>query len=169
MIEIFGMLLGGLFRLAPEASRLIEGASQRKHEREMLKANIEADKLRAELAMQSMEKQGEINQRIAEMGAMVEALKGQMKQSNLTGYKWLDIILGLVDAANKAVRPILTYWYCVAAYGAYKVASYYMILSAGSSWQNAITMLWTTQDYGVMWSIIGFWFVDRAIRNQQAR
>jgi hypothetical protein len=64
------------------------------------------------------------------------------------------------------VRPVLTYWYCVAGYGAYKTATYFIILSTGASWSNAITVLWTPQDQAVMMSIIGFWFVDRALRHQ---
>jgi hypothetical protein len=31
-------------------------------------------------------------------------------------------------------------------------------------WEDAVKNLWTETDYSVMLSIIGFWFVDRAIR-----
>jgi hypothetical protein len=57
-VTLLGGALGAVARLLPELGRLWEAASQRKHEREMLALQMEADKLRAELAMQTMEKQG---------------------------------------------------------------------------------------------------------------
>lgn len=165
-LTLLGGALGAVARLLPEFGRLWDAANQRKHEREMLKLQTEADKLRAELAMQSMEKQGEINIRIAELNAMVEALRGQMTQSTATGNRFIDWLNGFADGLSKLVRPTLTYWYCVVAYGAYKVASYFMILSTGTTWENAITVLWTPADQAVMWSILAFWFVDRSLRNR---
>lgn len=165
-MELLGLIFGGVFRMLPEIGRLFEASSQRKHEREMLRLQMEADKLRAEMAMQAMEKQAELQQQLAELQAMIEALKAQGKGFKPTGIKFIDFLLGMAEFATVSVRPVLTYWYCLVGYTAYKVASYYMILSAGSSWQNAITLLWTPQDHAVMMSIIGFWFVDRALRRQ---
>lgn len=168
-MELLGLIFGGIFRLLPEAGRLIEGNSQRKHEREMVKLQMELDSKRAELAMQTMEKQAETQQQVAELQALITALQSQGNGFKPTGNKFIDFLLGLAEFLTVAVRPVLTYWYCLVGYTAYKVASYYMILSAGASWQNAITLLWTPNDHAVMMSIIGFWFVDRALRRQQAR
>lgn len=169
MFETISFIVGGAFRLAPELFKLFDAANQRKHEREMLELQIKADELRAQAEVQKAEVQGEIQQQLAEIQAMIEALKAQGSATvQRTGIKWLDGFVALLEAANISVRPVLTYWYCVAAYGAYKVASYYMILSTGASWANAVTVLWTPQDQSVMFSIIGFWFVDRAIRKQRS-
>lgn len=168
MIELLGLVFGGAFRLLPELGRLWDAANQRKHEREMLALQMQADQLRAQMAMQHMEKQGELQQQLAELQAMITALQAQGKGFTKTGIKTVDYLLGVAEFLSSSVRPVLTYWYCVFGYGAYKAASYYMILSAGSSWANAITLLWTPQDHAVMLSIIGFWFVDRALRRQQA-
>jgi hypothetical protein len=169
MIELLGLIFGGLFRLLPEAGRLWEANRQRDHEREMLKLQMQADQLRAQLAMQAMEKQAEVQAQLAELQAMIAALQSQGKGFKKTGITFIDWLLGIAEFLSVMVRPVLTYWYCVCGYGAYKIASYFMILSAGSSWQNAITLLWTPQDHAVMLSIIGFWFVDRALRHQQQR
>lgn len=168
-MELLGLIFGGLFRLAPEIGRLWEAKSQREHEREMLKLQMQADQLRAQMAMQAMEKQAELQQQLAELQALIEALKTQGKGFKKTGITFVDWLLGVAEFLTVTVRPVLTYWYCLIGYGAYKAASYYMILTAGSTWQNAITLLWTPNDHAVMLSIIGFWFVDRALRNQQAR
>lgn len=168
-MELLGLVFGGAFRLLPELGRLWERANERKHEQKMLELQMKADQLRAELEMQKLETQGKIQQDLAELQALITALQTQGKGFKKTGNKWIDFLLGVAEFMTVSVRPVLTYWYCLIGYGAYKVASYYMILSAGSSWQNAITLLWTPQDHAVMLSIIGFWFVDRALRNQQAR
>lgn len=168
MFEGISFVLGGLFRLAPEVFKLFDAANARKHEREMLDLQIKADQLRAQAEVQKAEVQGEIQQQLSEIQAMIEALRLQgTAVVQRTGVKWLDGLIAVLELANISVRPVLTYWYCVAAYGAYKVASYYMILSTGASWMNAVTTLWTPQDQAVMFSIIGFWFVDRAIRKQR--
>jgi hypothetical protein len=168
-MELLGLIFGGVFRIIPELGRLWEAKNQREHEREMVKLQMQADQLRAQLEVQKMERQGEIQMQLAELQAMITALQAQGKGFKKTGIKFIDWLLGIAEFMSVTVRPVLTYWYCLVGYGAYKVASYYMILSAGSSWQNAITLLWTPNDHAVMLSIIGFWFVDRALRNQQAR
>lgn len=168
MFEALSFIIGGLFRLAPEVFKLFNASSERKHERAMLELQIKADELRAKAEVQKAEMQGEIQQQLAEIQAMIDALKSQGAASvQRTGIKWIDAMIAILEAMNISVRPVLTYWYCVIAYGAYKVASYYMILATGASWMNAVTTLWTPQDQAVMFSIIGFWFVDRAIRKQR--
>jgi hypothetical protein len=73
-------------------------------------------------------------------------------------------MLAAVEAFSASVRPVPTYWLCVLMYGAYKTASYFIMIDVGADWMNAVTTLWTPVDYQIMLSIIGFWFVDRAIR-----
>jgi hypothetical protein len=114
--------------------------------------------------VQEAEAAGKIAEGLAEMAAMVESIKAQAVTFTKTGRPWLDAMLVFAEVASALVRPVLAYWYCVLGYGAYKVATYYMVLSTGASWPNAITTLWTPQDYAVMTSIIGFWYVDRQLR-----
>ncbi len=168
MLEIIGLIAGGVFRLLPELGRLWERANERKHEQAMLELQMKADEKRAQLEMQKAELQGEIQQQLAELQAMITALQDQGKTRNRTGIKLIDYLLGFADFLSSSVRPVLTYWYCVIGYGAYKSASLYLILSTGTTLANAVTVLWTPQDHAVMMSIIGFWFVDRALRRQQA-
>jgi hypothetical protein len=39
------------------------------------------------------------------------------------------------------------------------------MLAQDFAWDEAVLQLWTPQDHQVMWSIIGFWFVDRALKH----
>ena len=167
MLEILSFVFGGLFRLAPKLLEYQEKKLDREHERDMVKLNMELDAKRAELQMQQAEKAGEIQQQIAELAALIEVNKAQMQARPLTGNRWLDWLTVLADAASSFVRPILTYWYCVVAYGSYKTASYWMLLEQETPWKEAIVQLWTPNDHAVMFSIIGFWFVDRALRKRE--
>lgn len=167
MLEILSFIFGGLFRLAPKVLEYQEKKLDRQHEKDMLRLQMEADTKRAELQMQTAEKQGEIQQQIAELQALIEANKVQSQQRRLSGNRWLDWMLVLSDLASSLVRPVLTYWYCIVAYGSYKVALYYILLENQLNWKEAIVQLWTANDHAVMFSIIGFWFVDRALRKRE--
>lgn len=168
MLEIFSFIFGGVFRLVPEVMKIWDKQRERDHEARMLDLQMRADEQRAKLEVQKLEVQGEISQQLSEMNALIAATQVQASKFEKTGNPWLDAWLVFIEGLSATVRPVLTYWYCVVAYGAYKVASYYMIISTGASWEHAITSLWTPQDYGVMVSIIGFWFVDRALRKMRA-
>lgn len=167
MLEILSFVFGGLFRLAPKLMEYWDARNQRKHEKEMFDLQLQADKQRADNELRQLQTQGEITQQLAELTALIEANKAQMQPRQLTGKPWLDTLVVLVEAASSSVRPVLTYWYCVAAYGSYKVASYYLLLAQEVTWQAAIIQLWTPNDHAVMFSIIGFWFVDRALRKRE--
>lgn len=167
MLELLSLLFGGVLRLIPALIEYKTKQDDRAHERVMFELQLKADELRSQLKMQEMEKAGEIQQQLAEIQALIEASKAQAQITiQRTGNKWIDAGIAFVEGLSATVRPVLTYWYCVLGYGAYKVASYYMILSSGASWQSAITSLWTPNDHAVMVSIIGFWFVDRSLRKR---
>lgn len=167
MLEILSFIFGGVFRLAPKILETYERQKDREHERLMLDLQMKADEKRAQLAMQTEEKRGEIQQQLAELQALIEATRAQAQPLKKTGNKWLDALLVMAEVASSMVRPTLTYWYCIIAYGAYKIATLYLVLQSGATLANAVTMLWTSNDHAVMFSIIGFWFVDRAIRKRE--
>lgn len=166
-MEILSFIFGGLFRLAPKIIEMREREKDREHERLMFDLQMKADEKRAQLTMQAEEKRAETQQQIAELQALIEGLKTQGQSFQKTGNKVIDFLLAAAEFLSATVRPVLTYWYCVIGYGAYKAAALYMILSSGSSVANAVTVLWTPNDHAVMFSIIGFWFVDRAIRKRE--
>lgn len=166
MFELLSFLFGGLFRIAPEMMRLWDKGRERQHEKDMLDLQLKADEARAKLEMQKAELAGNIAMNQAELSAIIEATRAQSVRYEKTGNGFLDFLLVVAEVASGLVRPVLTYWYCVAAYGGYKVALYTLAINHGITWSTALTQIWTTNDHAVMVSIIGFWFVDRAIRRQ---
>ena len=165
ILEGLGFLFGGLFRLAPELIKLWDKKNERQHEIDMIRANREADEARAKLEMEKVETQGRVTMNVEELKAIVAATQTQATNTKLTGNRFLDFLIVSIELISKTVRPFLTYWYCVIAYGSYKTALYMSLIEEGWSWQATITQLWTEQDQAVMLSIIGFWFVDRSIRH----
>jgi hypothetical protein len=166
-MEILSFIFGGIFRLAPKLMEMREKALDREHEQKMFDLQLKADELRSKLEIQKLETQGEIQAQLADIQALIAATKAQAKPLTKTGNGFVDFFLGMVEVANNAVRPLLTYWYCVAAYGSYKVVSLWLLIEQETPWKEAVTNLWTTNDHAVMFSIIGFWFVDRALRKRE--
>lgn len=157
MFEILSFLFGGMFRLAPEIMKYLDKANERKHELGMIEAQLKADVTRAEV-------QGKIQMTVAELQVLMEVNRAQMTPIVKTGNLWIDGFNAFWDGVSKSVRPVLTYWYCVVAYGFYKGVIFYNAATILESKSEAILHIWTPQDQQVMWSIIGFWFVDRALR-----
>lgn len=167
MLEILSFVFGGLFRLAPKIIEYQDKKLDRQHEKDMLDLQLRADEARSKQELQKLETQGQIQNQLEELKALVavNTVQGQVRQ--LSGNKWLDAMLILSEVASSFVRPMLTYWYCVVAYGSYKTASLYLMLEQGTKWSDAVITMWTPNDHAVMFSIIGFWFVDRALRKRE--
>lgn len=159
-------IFGGVFRLIPEVMKMFTAKADRAHEVNMFSLQLDADKMRGNMAIERSKVDGDIAMQLAEMSALVAATNAQNVHFEKTGNKFLDFILVIAESASAFVRPLLTYWFCIAGYGAYKVASISMLFSQGVAWDKAVLQLWTPYDQSVTLSIIGFWFVDRAIRKQ---
>jgi hypothetical protein len=164
MLEALSLVFGGALRLVPELMKLWDKQKERAHEKEMFDLQLRADKLRADLAMQSMEKQGEIQQQLAELQALITATQAQANITvTRTGNKIVDGFIGVVEVMSATVRPTITYW-LVAAYSLYKLASYDLMVANGAAWQDAVLALWTPHDMALLSSVVSFWFVDRTLR-----
>lgn len=147
-------LLGGVFRLLPELGKLWEGDRLRKHELELLDKQLELDKARAEYKLDEIKVSGEIQLDAKDADVFLEAVKAQGQK---TGIEW-------VDAWNAIIRPLITTWNVIVMYTAYKICSGILIFRSNLDVVASIKEIWTPTDQAIMLSIIGFWFVDRALR-----
>jgi hypothetical protein len=163
-----GGVLGGLLRLIPEITGIFRGKLEQSHEERMLELNYKVDVARAAIEGERLRVQGDINYDKQQLESIIAAQADQMKQSTSTGIRFVDYLLGIADAMSKFVRPILTYWYCILAYGSYKVALYTTLVSQNAPWESAVIQLWTPFDQSVMYSIIAFWFMDRALKHARS-
>lgn len=155
MLEtLFGGLLGGIFRIAPELMKLFDRANERKHELAMLSAEMEFAKIRGEIAM----RQAEAAMTVAELDAMTEALKEQGQTARAAG-KW-------VAAISALVRPLVTYWFVV-LYSLVKILGMSLAIQAGGDWKDVIVKSWSQDDMAMLMLVLTFWFVGRVWERQK--
>ena len=155
MLELISLALGGILRFIPELIKFQTQKREQAHELAMFDLQLKADELRSKLRVDEIRVQGEM----AEAAGELEAMKSAFEAAKPTGVKW-------VDALSATVRPVLTYWYCLVLYGAYKSILLYNGVAQEVPLYSFATLLVNEFDTGVMASIIGFWFVDRSIRKR---
>jgi hypothetical protein len=153
-MEILSFIFGGVFRIFPEIMKLWDKASERKHELHLLDKNMEHDRLRGEMALKQIAAEADVVLGKAEIEAIIAATKAQGKMS---GIRW-------VDAINSLMRPLITFWWVIVLYTAALAVQFYGLLQFGESMATALLTVFGAQEKSIALSIIGFWFVDRAIR-----
>ena len=159
MVEaLFGTLLGGLFRLAPEILKWLDKKDERKHELSMMEYQLKADELRGKIAIDTINAQTEALIGVSEMNAIIEATKAQAVQ---TGIKF-------VDAINALMRPLITFWWVLVLYTVSVGVQYYMLLKNEFSAGTAVLMVFGPDEKSIAASIISFWFVDRSLRRKRS-
>lgn len=153
MIEtLFGSLLGGVFRLAPELLKWLDRRGERDHELKMLNAEMEFAKIKGEIAM----READARMSVAELDAMAEALKEQGETARAAG-SW-------VAAISALVRPMVTYWFVV-LYSAVKIVSISMAIDAGGNWKEVLVSSWSQDDMAMLMLVLTFWFVGRTFHH----
>lgn len=149
MLEtLFGGLLGGVFRIAPELMKLFDRANERKHELAMMQAEMEFAKVKGEIAM----REAEARMTVAELDAMAEALKEQGQTARAAGK--------FIAGVSALVRPAVTYWFVV-LYSVVKIAGMILAVQAGGDWKEVVITSWSQDDQAMLMLVLTFWFVGR--------
>ena len=154
MIELLGMLFGGVFRLLPEVLKWMDRKDERKHELSMLDKNLEADRMRAQMEIQRINAEAEVILGQKEIEAIIAATKAQGAKS---GVRW-------VDGLNALMRPISTFWWVIILYSAAMTVQVYGLLQHDFSVATALLTVFGQPEKAISASIISFWFVDRSLR-----
>ncbi len=157
VLELLSVVFGGLLRIIPSFFDAQEKKRDLEFEIKRMDKQIELDKLRGVQAVDEIKIQSEGRIDSSWADAVGQAIKSQ---SAMTGIKW-------VDGLSQTVRPVLTYWWCVVLYTSYKIVTVTVAVEAGASLTELAPLLLSEFDRSVVGSIIGFWFVDRAIRTDK--
>ena len=147
---IFGSLLGGLFRLAPEIIKFFDKANDRKHELALFTLQTDLEKVRGQFRLEDKYVDYSVNQ----LEAIQEAFKEQSATATAS-YKW-------VAALSALVRPVITYT-LFGLYVAFKIVIISYAIDTNATWYDIATKHWTVEDFGMLNMILTFWFVGRAI------
>lgn len=151
---IFGSLLGGVFRLAPEVLKWLDKKNERTHELAMFQQQCQLETLRGQ-------------QKLAEIGAQREAAVdvGVMDAFNAAISQQADMVKaagGLVASLSASVRPVVTYWILL-------LWSFAHIWFAYTAWAagappEAVFKLIMSADFAALVSgTLNFWFLDRTL------
>ncbi|MBV5322714.1 MAG: hypothetical protein JZU60_02630 [Ilumatobacteraceae bacterium] len=150
---LFGGLLGGLFRMAPEVLKWLDRKDERKHELDMLSKEMDFAKIRAEQQMHTVDAQVDVSQ----FDAIGKALEGQTVMATAAGK--------LVSGISALVRPLVTYW-VVCLWSGVKIASMVLVYQTGGSWKEMLISNWGSEDGAILSMILAFWFVGRSIEKK---
>jgi hypothetical protein len=151
---IFGSLLGGLFRLAPEVLKWLDKKNERTHELQMFTQQCQLETLRG-------------NQKLAEIGAqhgaavdagVMDAFNSAIEQQT----KMVKVAGGWAASLSASVRPVATYWILL-------LWSFAHIWFAWTAWATgappeAVFKLIMSADFAALVSgTLNYWFLDRTL------
>jgi hypothetical protein len=164
MFELIGVLGGGLFRLAPLLFDFLKRKQDNGHELSLLQLNLDLEKQRGLNREAEIREIGAAGEQMAWAQGLVEALKNATPAPIVDqGSWWLNFLNGI----NVSVRPFLTYWWCIVLHTGNKLLLTYIAISEKTPIKELSPIIYTDFDRGVVGSIIGFWFVDRALRGNK--
>lgn len=152
MFELLSLLGGGVLRLFPSVLDFFSKKRDLEHELKLLDRQMDLEKLRWQFKSEEIRLVSEAATEASWAAALPKA-----QEQITTGIRW-------VDAINASVRPVLTYWWCLGLYSAYKFITVVVAIEGGAGLLETAGVLVTEFDRSVIGSIIGFWFLDRALR-----
>jgi len=166
VLGALGALGGAVMRYLTARQQQAAERDKMAHELSMLEASAKIEDRRAEQRLaeltQASEAQlaairakGEADTQVEEQRSIGVALEAQLRP---TGVRF-------IDALNASVRPVVTYWWCLILYTAAKAALLVALFAEKTPTAAAVaSALVTPFDQAIIGSILGFWFLDRALR-----
>lgn len=151
---IFGGLLGGIFRLAPEVIKFFDKQNERDHELKMFDRQCDLEKLRGQ---QKLDEIGANRQAATDSGvlqAFQAAIDQQAELSKASG--------GWAASASAAVRPLITYW----VWTLYTIAFISLLVITWQVTQDPkqlVTLTLTGDFMALLSGITNYWFLDRTL------
>jgi hypothetical protein len=169
ILSLLGGGLGGLLRFVPEILEFFKNRQDGDQKFRMAQLQLDVDKARSVQALALNQAQSDsalaltrVQIEGAQVVADAQSLDAAVKmQGQLTGVHW-------VDAVNSTVRPFITYWWMI-LFTVYKVGFILKVWQDRQDLSSFMLGIWTSNDWGILSMILGFWFVDRAIRKNNGQ
>lgn len=151
---IFGSLLGGIFRLAPEVLKWLDKKNEREHELAMFSRQCELEAQRGAQKLAEIGAQREAAVDVGAMSAFNAAIQQQTEMVKAVG--------GWVASLSASVRPVVTYWILL-------IWSFIHIWFAWNGWLNGMSpsevfkTVMTADFTALVSGTLNYWFLDRTL------
>ena len=159
MVELFGLIFGGLSRLAQHWMDLRDKDKERAHEAVMYDKQLALADKRFVHDAEMRQMDAAAADTAAEWQALQAAVQAQAAEARAAG--------GWVAKFSAAMRPLLTFYHAILFYTAAKVAMLIVALDGGMPAAEAVASIYTEFDRALCGSMVGFWFQDRALRKMR--
>jgi len=151
---IFGSLIGGLFRLAPEVLKFMDKKNERSHELEMFDRQCQLEQMRGSQKLAEIGAQRDMAVDTGVMDALKAAIEQQAEMAKAAG--------GWVASMSASVRPVVTYWILAIwsfAHLWYAITAY----NAGLGPTEVFKMVMSTDFAALVSGTLNYWFLDRTL------
>lgn len=158
MFELVGLIFGGVSRLGQHWMEMKDKQAERDHEARMFENQVKLQEMQG--AQRQQEKAMDLTaaQDRSDADALIAAINAQASEAANAG--------GWVAKFSAAMRPLLTFWHCIAMYTAVKIAFFASAFVGDVTWSAVFLNIYTEHDRMIMASIISFWFADRSLRKR---
>jgi hypothetical protein len=157
MIELVGILFGGVSRLAQHWLDLKDKQAERNHEATMYDKQIELADRRIAHDADMRRLNAASAENAADVSLLTAAIEAQAREVSSAG--------GWVAKFSAVMRPLLTFYHAILVYSAVKVALFTVAYSGGIPWNVALLQVYGEFDKALVGSMVSFWFADRSLRN----
>lgn len=154
---VFGGLLGGIFRLAPEVLKFFDKKNEREHELAMFARQCELEQLRGQQKLAEIGAQREAAVDVGVMDAFTAAINQQAEMAKAAG--------GLAASLSASVRPVVTYW-IMALWSFIHLWFAIQAHRAGASPEVVFKTMMTVDFCALVSGTINYWFLDRTLKQR---
>jgi hypothetical protein len=154
---IFGGLLGGIFRLAPEVLKYLDRKNEREHELAMFARQCELETLRGQQKLAEIGAQREAAVDVGVMDAFKAAIDQQAEMVKAAG--------GWSASLSASVRPVVTYW-IMALWSFIHLWFAWQAHRAGAPPEVVFKTMMTVDFCALVSGTINYWFLDRTLKQR---
>jgi hypothetical protein len=151
---IFGSLLGGLFRLAPECLKWLDKKDERAHELQMFDRQCQLEGQRGQQKMAEIGAQHEATVDAGVVSAFNAAVEQQTKMAEAAG--------GWAASLSASVRPVVTYW-ILGLWSFVHVWFAWNAWSVGANPDVVFKMMMSADFAALVSGTLNYWFLDRTL------
>ncbi len=154
---IFGSLLGGIFRLAPEVLKFFDKKNERNHELLMFQRQCDLEQIRGQQKLAEIGAARDAAIDVGVMDAFNSAINQQAEMAKAAG--------GWAASLSASVRPVVTYWVIL-------LWSFVHLWFAWNAWlqgaapREVFETMMTADFMALVSGTINYWFLDRTLKQR---